>query len=237
MRMKRDERLVDLRETATVSLQAEAYGALRELQRGESVVLQLRAHPGLTMKSLDIGLRHKFAWTIVRERDWWRVDVRHIADAVPRDVLELLSHAHQHLDALMVEVLRLVNSGEVGAAAPVLRRFSSILRRHIRAEDELLTPFFRTLQAPAEPVEIMLREHREITQQLGVIDETLAAAEPDAVELGAFCAILSGSLAKHEHREETNVFSVWRRAWMQKTPAERNDMMKKLAIALAGDEA
>ena len=235
--MKRDERVVDLRTTESVSLQAEAYAALRELRRGESAVLLMHEHPGLTMKSLDIGLRHKFAWTIIQEKAGWRVDVRHIVDAVPRDVMELLSAAHQHLDALMVQVLRLVNSGEIGAAGPVLRQFSGALRRHIRAEDELLTPFFRAPQVPAEPIEIMLREHREITQQLGVIDESLAAAEPDATELGAFCAILSGSLAKHEHREETNVFSAWRSAWAQKSQEERADMMKKLAIALAGDGA
>jgi hemerythrin-like domain-containing protein len=235
--MRRDERIVDLRNSAPVSLQAEAYGALRGLRRGESAVLLMQEHPGLTMKSLDIGLRHKFAWTIVEEQAGWRVDVRHIVDSVPRDVMELLSGAHQHLDALMVEVLRLVNSGEIGAAAPVLRQFSGVLRRHIRAEDELLTPFFRSPHAPAEPIEIMLREHREIMQQLGVIDETLAADEPDAAELGAFCAILSGSLAKHEHREETNVFSVWRSAWTKKSPDERDGMMKKLVIALADDAA
>ena len=231
--MKRDERVVDLRNSPSVSLQAQAYDALCNLQRGERLAVLTSEHPGLTMKGLDIGLRHRFAWTITQGPDGWRVDVRHIADAAPRDVLELLARAHQHLDALMVECLRLVNTGEVTAATPVLKEFAGILRRHIRAEDELLAPFFRSPLIPAEPVEIMLREHREIKQQLDVIDETLAATQPDATELGAFCAILSGSLAKHEHREETNVFGVWRNVWAQKSAAERHDMMSRVSLALA----
>jgi hemerythrin-like domain-containing protein len=194
----------------------------------------MREDPGLTMKSLDIGLRHNFAWTIAEGADGWRVDVRHVADAAPRDVLEVLVRAHQHLDALMVESLRLVNNGEIAAAAPILKEFTSILRRHIEAEDGLLTPFFSAPRLTAEPVEIMVREHREIAQQLALIEETLAAEQPDVTELGAFCAILSGSLAKHEHREETNVFAVWRSAWSQKSDAERQDMMNRLAAALAG---
>ncbi len=55
----------------------------------------------------------------------------------------------------------------------------------------------------------------------------LAAAPPQAGEIGAFCSILSGTLAKHEYREENNLFPEWRRAWARLAAVEQKEMMAR----------
>ena len=62
-------------------------------------------------------------------------------------------------------------------------------------------------------LEIMLREHRELLEQLRVVEsglrDTPAGVQPEAWELEPFVALLTGTLAKHEHREEGSVFPLW----------------------------
>jgi len=43
-----------------------------------------------------------------------------------------------------------------------------------------------------------------------LVEEVLAVEPVDGSELRGYCAILSGTLAKHEYREERNLFPLWR---------------------------
>ena len=55
----------------------------------------------------------------------------------------------------------------------------------------------------------MLLEHDSIVIQSKLVEETLM--EKHYCMLPAICAVLSGSLAKHENREENTLFPIWRR--------------------------
>ena len=226
--------LVDLRGAAASQVQGAAFAALREFGRGDAVILLTAADPALLMQSLDLHLRHRLAWTITRDSGGFRVEVRHRDDTAARDVVELLGSAHHALDALFVQAFNRVNAGDAAGATPLLIKFAAALRRHIRAEDEVLAPFFGVPedQVGTSPASVMRREHAEILQQLGLIEETLAAEPPSAAELGAFCAILSGTLAKHEHREEANVFPLWRALLARRTGAERSELLARVRAVL-----
>lgn len=231
--MARSAATVDLRSEPASRAQSAAFYALKNLGRGDVVVLLTAAEPSLMMQSLDLQLRHNLAWQISMVEQGWRVEVRHRADAAPQDVLDLLTRDHKRLDALLEQAMRLVNRGDISAAAAPLREFAAALERHVGVEDEILSPALGALHPGGDaPSAIMQREHNEILGQLAVVRECLAAESPQAAEIGAFCAILSGTLAKHEYREENNLFPQWQAAWTHKPQAEREAMMKRVEAVL-----
>ena len=211
--MAGSDSIFDLRSEPASRVQSAAFYMLRNLARGGAVILLTAEEPSLMMQSLDLQLRHNLAWRISAAEQGWRVEVRHRADAAPQDVLDLLTRDHKRLDALLAQAMRLVNQGDVTAAAPLLRELGTALRRHVEIEDGVLAPAFGMSDTRNDaPAAIMQREHHEILGQLEAIAESLAQSAPPAGEVGAFCAILSGTLAKHEYREENNLFPQWRRA-------------------------
>lgn len=230
---------VDLTGELPSRVQSAAFYAVKDVRRGDKVVLVTAQEPTLLMQSLDLQLRHNLAWTMVEADGKWRIEVSHRADAGPRDVLELLERDHKRLDGLFTQALQLLNRNEAAGAAPLLREFAAALKRHMAVEDDVLAPIFETATGAAgdDPLSIMLREHADIRQQLAVIAECLAGDAPETGEIGAFCAILAGTLAKHEHREENNLFPRWRGRWPQRSAAEREEIMSRVEAALRpGDE-
>lgn len=227
---------VDLTSEPPSRVQSAAFYAVKDLRRGEKVALITAQEPTLLMQSLDLQLRHNLAWTMVEADGKWRVEVSHRADADPRDVLDLLMRDHKRLDGLFSQALQLLNRNEAIGAAPLLREFAVALRRHIAAEDKVVAPLMNAPRVTADddPLHVMLREHAEIQQQLAVVEECLAAEALEAGELGALCAILSGTLAKHEPREEHNLFPQWRRVWTGKTAEERTETMQRVQALLTG---
>lgn len=228
--MREKVRVVDLCGESSSLVQSAAFYAVKEIAPGDAVVLVTARDPALMMSSLDLQLRHNLAWSVTEADGRWRIEVRRRDDAVPRDVLEVLERDHRRLDGLFVRALRLLNRNDHAAAAPLLREFAVALRRHIRAEDEILAPALGP--AGAEPLVIMLREHGEILGQLAVIEDCLAADQPEAGETAAFTAILSGTLAKHEHREEGNLFPLWRVRLAQLPETQRRQLMMRVESLL-----
>ena len=112
------------------------------------------------------------------------------------------------LDEGLGKALRRLNAGEIPAARALIEELATGLRRHIRDENDVLAPALGPAEA-FEPLEIMLREHEELLGQLAVLE---GALDGEAWELESYAAMLSGTLAKHEHREETGLFPRWRAA-------------------------
>jgi len=232
-----EDEIVDLTGEPASRLQSAAFYTLKGLAPGQSVVLATAQEPTLMMQSLDSQLGHKLAWAITEAGAGWRVMVRHRADAPARDVFDPLLADHRRMDGLLAQALRALNDADVAAAAPLIVRFSALITRHVNVENEMLVPFFGIAGGSAEAVATMLREHDEILAQLVAIEDCLLEATGDAGELSAFCAILSGTLAKHEHREEGNLFPLWRAAWARKSAAEREELTRRVEAALKrGDE-
>jgi Hemerythrin HHE cation binding domain len=188
------------------------------------------------MKSLDLQLQQRFTWTIqAAANGQWRVEVCHRSDSAPRDVFDLLGRQHRWVDAELAKILLLLlNHGDTGETMERVRHFGAALRRHIAVEDEILAPYFAAVRSagPDDPAAVMLREHHDIASQLKLIEDALDAIAPDAGEAGIYAAILSGTLAKHEYREENNLFPRWRAALTAKPAAERTRLLAQVTAAL-----
>lgn len=198
------------------------------------MVLLTAQDPALLMRSLDLQLGHKLAWSTANEGLRWRTIVQHRDDVPPADVLDLLQREHRRLDALLVQAMRLLNEGEMDGAAEVLRQFIHGLRRHLYLEDEVLAPVLDSGGATTDATAIMRREHAEIAAQLELIGDSLRAGDAGAAETSSYCAILSGTLAKHEHREEQNLFPRWQVALTRRGGAEASALLERVKSLLAG---
>jgi len=133
----------------------------------------------------------------------------------------------------MAALLRRVNDPDGAAVAPAFAEFAAVLRRHVSFENVELAPLCAAgePQTPDAPTAIMLREHEEILRQLSVLEESIAAGDRD--EVGAFVAILSGTLAKHEHREEHGLFPRWRAALKVLAPKALAELFARAPSATA----
>ena len=207
--------IVDVTGEPASHVQAAAFYALRGIRPGQTVELLTATEPELLMRSLDLQLGHKLAWTTQGQGPPWRTVVRHREDAPPIDVVDLLQREHRRLDGLLAHATRLLNQGNATEAAPVLRHFVRDLTRHLQVEDEVITPVLGPGADRDEACAAMLREHAEIAAQLRLIEDSLGG-DGDATEASTYCAILAGTLAKHEHREEQTVLPRWRVALAQR---------------------
>lgn len=230
--MAHTEGIHDLRDERPGHLTGAALDRVKAVRPGTAVTLILGAEPSLLMASLNLQLRENLAWEIVEADGAWRVTVRHRGDVAATDVLALLAADHKRIDGLLARALGLLNRNDAAPAVPLLREFIAALNRHVAFEDgELAVSLGAARAAADEPAAIMLREHREIAQQLALVE---AALEPvDAAELGIYCAILSGTLAKHEYREEHNLFPLWRAALQRRDETERSSLLGRAKEILA----
>ncbi|MBX3664022.1 MAG: hemerythrin domain-containing protein [Burkholderiales bacterium] len=227
------EHIHDLRDERPAHLTGAALDCVKTVRPGIAVTLLLPADPALLMASLNLQLRENLHWDVVEADGAWRVTVRHRADAPPVDVFALLAADHKRIDGLLAQSLALLNRGDAAAATPLLRDFAAALKRHVGFEDgELAASLGATQAAADEPPAVMLREHREIAQQLELVEEALAAGPADAAELAVYCAILSGTLAKHEYREEHNLFPLWRAALMRRGKDARDALLDRAKTRL-----
>lgn len=233
-----EDETIDLSRVPANQVASAALYEVRNLKPGQRTVLVMSDEPSLLMKSLDLQLQQRFTWTIrATAAGAWRVEVGHRSDSAPRDVFDLLGRQHQWVDDELAKILLLLNQGETVETIARMRQFGAALRRHIIAEDEILAPYFAAVRGagPADPAAIMLREHQDILSQLKLVEDALAEAAPDAGEAAIYAAILSGTLAKHEYREENNLFPGWRAALVGKSAADRDRLMVEVKQALLGE--
>lgn len=215
-----------------------ALDAVRDLGRGATVGLRTPGDPALLMESLNLQLRGALVWETQRHGAAWDTLVRRADDVPPRSVVELLERDHRRLDGLLATALRLLNAGDTLRARPLLETFARDLIRHADAEDDLVAGAL-TLQPGFEPLLAMQNEHAELRVQLAAIEQCFAEAPPgsvpDAWEIEPFVAILSGTLAKHEHREEQGLFPAWRARLAARSRSEQDFLLEAVRARLGGD--
>jgi uncharacterized protein (DUF2249 family) len=231
-----EEEIIDMSRVPANQIASAALYEVRDLEPGRRIVLVMRDEPSLLMKSLDLQLQQRFTWTTqATANGQWRVEVCHRSDSTPRDVFDLLGRQHQWVDAELAKILlMLLNHGDAGETMARVRYFGAALRRHLAVEDEILAPYFAAVRGAGsdDPAAVMLREHQDILSQLKLVDDALNATALEAGEAGIYAAILSGTLAKHEYREENNLFPRWRAALTAKPVTERKRLLAQVTAAL-----
>jgi len=225
----------DLRGIPASRVQTAAFYEVKDLAAGEAVTLITADDPRLVMESLNLQLRDALAWETRAGAEGFRTRVVLREETQPTDVVDLLTRDHRRVDELLAKALRRINAADVAGARPLLAAFSAGLRRHIRVENEILAPMLPQPVAMdgTSHAAVMLREHDEILAQLAEVEEGLAFdAAPEAWEIEPFVAILSGTLAKHEHREESNLFPHWTAALHARPEAEQQALLARVRTML-----
>ena len=210
--MGADDEAIDLRERGGVPAHTYAYYKLRDLALGESCDVLVEEEPTLLMESVSHQLRHAIHWRVMENGPpLWRVHVQRRDDVAPTTLVDVLERDHLRLDRLFAAALHRVNDGDVAPAATYLQEFAVGLRRHIHVENDILAPAFVGPRDPlgGDPTSIMLHEHEQILEQVELLESYFAGASPEPGEVAPLFALLSGQLAKHEAREELNLFPNW----------------------------
>lgn len=224
----------DLRNESPNRVTAAALDCVKAVRPGVAVTLILAQEPSLLMASLNLQLHESLGWDIVEAGSAWHVTVRDHADIEASDVLALLVADHKSINGLLARALVLLNQGAATTAVPLLRAFVVALDRHVAFEDGELAAILGVAETvPDQSSAVMLREHREISQQLARVKKLLAQNTSDAAELAVHCGLLSGTLAKHDYREEHNLFPQWRAALLGRDEAARVDLLRRAKRALA----
>jgi len=229
---------IDLRERGSVPAHTLAYSRLRDIGRGELREVVFVEEPTLIMESVSHQLRHEIHWEIVDAGPpVWRVQVRHRDDVPAKSLVDVLERDHLRLDRLFGDALHATNAGDLERAARRLQAFGTGLRRHLQVENEVLAPAFvgpRDAQGN-DPTSIMLNEHTELLAQIEMLEAYFKDGLPAAEDVAPLFALLSGQLAKHEAREELNLFPNWGIALRNAPPGAEADVVKRVQGILAGD--
>lgn len=207
--MTTQENMADLSLIPTSKLQMAMLYVLAPLKRGDCMTLRFQEDPSILLLSINLQLRYRLRWQLdTIETGQWQAQIRHRDDVAPNGIKDLLSRAHQKLDEQFGLALHCINTNQIDQAAAYFTLFADDLKRHVHVENDMLAPHIRIPND--EPATIMLREHDDILDQVAHI-ETLFAdhTNTQSTEMAPYMAILSGTMAKHEHREEENLFPQW----------------------------
>ncbi len=212
-----------------------AYYTLRELQPGQVFEVWLDQDPGLLMDAVGLQLRHGIHWEpVVPGPPLWKLRVRPREDVDPTDLVDLLTRDHLRIDRLFASALHRVNAGDLEGAAPDFHAYVEGLRHHIQVENELIVPLLDLPRRPdgQDPTSVMLREHDEILEQTTMLEHEFAEGVDQAWAVAPFFALISGALAKHEGREEQNLFPRWSRA-LRTRPDQGTELLARARDILA----
>ena len=215
-----------------------AYYTLRELRAGQCFEVRLDQEPQMLMDAVSLQLRHGIHWeTVESGPPVWRLNVQRREDVAPVDLIDLLERDHLRIDRLFASALHKVNAGDLEGAAPDFRAYVEGLRRHVHVENELIVPLLDLPRSPGgqDPTSIMLREHDEILDQTVMLEHEFAEGVDEAWAVAPFFALISGALAKHEGREEQNLFPHWSRA-LRERPDEAAEMLERARRIISGEQ-
>lgn len=117
-------------------------------------------------------------------------------------VTSYLGWDHDRLDAILVDVSRKVEAGQMEAARKAYAEFDQGLKRHIRLEEDLLFPLFEARTGVlGGPTAVMREEHREILRAIEIMRDGLEEAKAARFREGLrfFRETLPDHNAKEEH--------------------------------------
>ena len=235
-----DPQTVDLSPLPPSQVQTAVYYEVRDLARGQARAFIFSVEPAMLLDSVNLQMRGRLRWEITAlPPDRWRAMVRRVEDVPVADVMDALRRDHQRLDELFSRALHLSDAGRVAEAEPVVRAFVAALERHLGVESELLA---RAIRVPPDasgqdPTAVMLAQHDQILREARAIAATFTEGVTEAAEVSPLFAILAGTLAKHEVREEASLFPHWGAALRGAPAAVQADLLRRVSAALADPAA
>jgi uncharacterized protein (DUF2249 family) len=236
--------MVELVEASTLSLDLRGipdakagpllFSASQRLGIGQQIDLLIDRDPHTLLRATAFQLRDAISWAVHEADGQWRATVRPRKEAEAKDVVDLLTWDHYRLDRQFADVLAAANANRVQEAEAIFQDYWIGLRRHVHMENYILGPVLGGGEKKG-PLADMLFEHDSLIQQSRIVDETFQ--EKDYGMLPAICAMLSGSLAKHENREENTLFPIWQAANNQDKLRAEEFLSQTRALLAGADDA
>ncbi|MEY2340518.1 hemerythrin domain-containing protein [Acidithiobacillus sp. IBUN Pt1247-S3] len=210
------------------------FTAAQRLGLGQKITLQIDRDPHTLLRATAFQLRDAISWTVNGAGHDWQAEVLPRKEAEAKDVVDLLTWDHYRLDRQFADVLAAANGNRIQEAESIFQDYWIGLRRHVHMENYILGPVLGGGEKKG-PLADMLFEHDSIIHQSRLVDETFQ--EQDYGMLPAICAMLSGSLAKHENREENTLFPIWQAANNQDKLRAEEFLLETKALLAGADDA
>lgn len=223
------EKILDVRNTAPKERHPKIFETFKGLKPGEYFVLVNDHEPKPLLYQFQAEHHGEFDWWVLEQGPQvWRAAIakREVNDP-NRTVTEFLQTDHKRLDKIFNGFLKAVQEKNWGEAAKNFREFRTGLKRHIKAEEEILFPLFEVKTGMYEggPTTVMRMEHKDIQELLDKILQATDARNDAQVSAAAnrIMSILTDHNIKEEHilYPESDEFL---------SEAERSDVVKKAQL-------
>lgn len=198
------KKILDVRETAPRERHPMIFNTFKGLEPGESFILVNDHEPKPLLYQFQAEHDGEFEWWPLEQGPAeWRVEISRREFKEPdRSVTDFFQTDHRRLDAIVERFKDAVAQTRWEDASRDFREFSLGLKRHIKAEEEILFPLFeqKTGMIDAGPTFVMKMEHKEIKEFL---DNILSAADSrDASRASQSLDALINILTDHNMKEE-----------------------------------
>jgi len=198
-------RELDVRHLPPSQRHSEIFSTFNALEPDEAFVLVNDHDPKPLLYQFQADHPGGFEWIPLEAGpERFRVEIRRRTGQTSRTVTEYLEHDHRRLDAVVPEVVQLVDSGALAKATARFAEFTCGLNRHIDAEEQVLFPAFEQMTGMATgPTVVMRAEHVEIRRWMAI-----GAAALDAGDVDAATRAVSGLPAKIDETLHSSEISV-----------------------------
>ncbi|MBI3399026.1 MAG: DUF2249 domain-containing protein [Deltaproteobacteria bacterium] len=198
------ERILDVREMMPKDRHSKIFGTFKGLKAGESFILLNDHEPKPLLYQFQAEHHGEFDWWPLEAGPRvWRVAIaKREASDPKRTVTEYLQIDHKRLDNIFNRFLKAVKEKSWDEASKDFREFRIGLKRHIRAEEDILFPVFeqKTGMHEGGPTAVMRMEHTEIQ---GLLDKILSATDAkDSAQIPHATNSLVNILTDHNMKEE-----------------------------------
>lgn len=197
--------VLDVREMAPRDRHSRIFETFRGLKPGESFILVNDHEPKPLLYQFQSEHDGEFDWwSLESGPQVWRVQIDRRTETDPnRTVTDFLQSDHRRLDTIFERFQQEVKDKQWDAAAGDFTAFNTGLRKHIRAEEEILFPVFedKTGMHDAGPTFVMKMEHKDIHELLDKIQAGTEGHNEEQVfdAAYAFLNILQNHNMKEEH--------------------------------------
>lgn len=199
------DKILDVREMAPKERHPMIFDTFKALKPAESFILINDHEPRPLLYQFQNEHDGEFEWWPLEQGpDAWRVAIAKREMPGPhRTVTDFFQTDHKRLDGIFEKFKDALRMQKFEEAASRFREFSLGLRRHMKAEEEILFPVFedKTGMHESGPTAVMRMDHKDIRELLDKIINATDAQDEKTASDGAYSLfnILSDHNMKEEH--------------------------------------
>jgi uncharacterized protein (DUF2249 family) len=199
------------------------------LKPGESFILINDHDPKPLLYQFQAEHHGKFDWWVLEQGPQaWRVMIaKRTIDDPKRTVTEFLQADHKRLDTIFNRFTKAVKEKNWDEASKSFREFRIGLKRHIKAEEDILFLLFeqKTGMHEGGPTAVMRMEHQDIQE---LLDKILQATDAkDDIQTPSASNRIANILTDHNMKEEHILYPESDEFLSE---AERSDVVKKAQL-------